>query len=245
MTSMLVPRACACRRSRRGVGGSRRMAQQSPNCAAARGPARGVRPQRAPIPRAPSRSGASRRPPPSSRASSTASRRSARRIGCGSNSFFVLFSGEPAQCGPLNAKIQQMRANLDRIQADLARLQSAAGPERDGQRRAILVALAQNNCGQQYRAAVAAAAAAARGGLFESLFGPRHRSSAPAAAAPGWSIAGGSYRTVCVRTCDGYYLSDLVRHHARAASPTTRRPARNPARPPRSCCSPTAIRART
>lgn len=128
----------------------------------------------------------------------------ARRMGCERNSFFVLFSGQPAQCGPLNAKIQQMRANLDRIQSDLGRLQGAAGPERDSQRRAIVVALAQNSCGAQYNAQVAATQPR-QGGLFESLFGPGSRSIFAPSDSPGWSSSGGSYRTVCVRTCDGFF----------------------------------------
>ena len=73
----------------------------------------------------------------------------AQRAGCEKNSFLVLFSGQPQQCGPLNNKIQQMRDNLDRIQSDLERQKGDAAPEREGQRRAILVALAQNNCGAQ------------------------------------------------------------------------------------------------
>jgi hypothetical protein len=129
----------------------------------------------------------------------------ARRIGCERNNFFVLFSGQPAQCGPLNAKIQQMRTNLDRIHSDLGRLQGAAGPERDSQRRAILVALAQNHCGPQYSAQVAATQPRS-GGFFESLFGPGPRSIfAPSDSSPGWSSPGGSYRTICVRTCDGFF----------------------------------------
>jgi hypothetical protein len=44
------------------------------------------------------------------------------------------------------------------------------------------------------------------GGLFETLFGPGNRSViAPPDASPGWSIPGESYRTVCVRTCDGFF----------------------------------------
>jgi hypothetical protein len=132
----------------------------------------------------------------------------ARRMGCGNNSFFVLFSGEPAQCGPQNAKIQQMRANLANISAELERLQGGGGSERDGQRRAILVALGQNNCGPQYQAAVAPAPR--RGGFFQSLFGPNTgpgEVSTPDSSAgyPGFSLPSGSYRTVCVRTCDGFF----------------------------------------
>jgi hypothetical protein len=129
----------------------------------------------------------------------------AQRIGCENNSFFVLFSRQPQQCGRINAKIRQMRANLDRIHADLERLQGASGPEQASQRRAILVALAQNNCGQQYRAAVAAAPPPRSGGRFEARFGPGTIFS-PGGGTPGWSGPGGTYRTVCVRTCDGYYF---------------------------------------
>jgi len=127
----------------------------------------------------------------------------ARRMGCENNSFFVLFSGQPAQCGPLNAKIRQMQAKLDRIESDLARLRDS-GPERDSQRRAILVALSQNNCGPQYRSAVATSQP--RGGLFESLFGPGSVFSP--GPSPSWSVpgGGGTYRTICVRMCDGYYF---------------------------------------
>ena len=74
----------------------------------------------------------------------------AERAGCAKNSFLVLFSGQSAQCSPLNNKIQQMRDNLDRIQNDMERLRSDSAPERASQRRAIVVALAQNNCGHQY-----------------------------------------------------------------------------------------------
>lgn len=128
----------------------------------------------------------------------------ARRAGCSDNGFFVLFSGQPAQCGPLNNKIQQMRSNLDTIQGNLERLRGGSAPERGSQRRAILVALSQNNCGAQYQAAVAAAAPQQRGGgLFDTLFGP---GSVFSGNAPGWSGApSGTYRTLCVRTCDGFY----------------------------------------
>lgn len=125
-----------------------------------------------------------------------------RRMGCGRSSFFVLFSDEPAQCGPQNAKVQQMRANLANINADLERLQG--GGERDGQRRAILAALGQNNCGPQYQ--TAAAPPQRRGGLFESLFGPGNVSTPESVPGiPGLSLPAGSYRTICVRTCDGFY----------------------------------------
>jgi hypothetical protein len=132
----------------------------------------------------------------------------ARRMGCNESNFFALFGGgKSQQCGPLNSKISQMRANLDRINADLERLRDDPGPERDAQRRAILVALSQNNCGAQYRAAVAANPPSRNGGLFDTLFGPGPGAAIapPGADSGGFSGAGGTYRTVCVRTCDGYF----------------------------------------
>ena len=131
----------------------------------------------------------------------------ARRMGCNESNFFALFSGgKSQQCGPLNSKISQMRANLDRINADLERLREDPAPERDAQRRAILVALSQNNCGAQYRAAVAANPPARGGGFFDTLFGPGPGTAiAPPGADAGFSAPNGTYRTVCVRTCDGFF----------------------------------------
>src|SRR3984957_7895057 len=80
----------------------------------------------------------------------------AKRMGCDSSGFFSLFSGQNAQCGPVNNQIQQMRANLDQITSNLERLRTGlGGGERENQRRhSVLLALAQNNCGPQYAAAL-------------------------------------------------------------------------------------------
>ncbi|MBI3436220.1 MAG: DUF2865 domain-containing protein [Proteobacteria bacterium] len=120
-----------------------------------------------------------------------------RRLGCEGGGFFSLFTGQAPQCGPLTTRIQQMRANLGRMLADIERLAGRNG-DRDGQRQSIVVALAQNNCGPQYRAAVTQQG----GGLFDSLF-----RSGPSATAPGGEgeVQGSGYRTLCVRTCDGFY----------------------------------------
>ena len=116
------------------------------------------------------------------------------RLGCQGSGFFALFSGQSPQCGPINNQIQQMRANLDRTLGEIQRLQGNSG-EREGQRRGILVALGQNDCGPQYRQY----ATGGPGGFFEQLFGGGMH------APPGAPLAG-TYRTLCVRTCDGYYF---------------------------------------
>src|SRR5579862_3583072 len=91
----------------------------------------------------------------------------ARRMGCDSSGFFSLFSGRSAECGPINSQIQQMRANLDQITSSLERLR--VGADRDSQRRSVLTALGQNNCGPQY--AQFANAGGGPGNFLNNLFG--------------------------------------------------------------------------
>jgi Protein of unknown function (DUF2865) len=120
-----------------------------------------------------------------------------KKLGCEGGGFFALFTGSAPQCQPLNARIQQMRDNLDHMMSDLERLKSGNNYDLEGQRRELIGQLAQNNCGPQYRAA---AAAAGPGGFLDALFSGRIIS-------PGGDGApAGTYRTVCVRTCDGYYF---------------------------------------
>ncbi len=120
-----------------------------------------------------------------------------RRQGCeGIGGFFALFTGLSPQCPPLNSQIQQMRGNLDRVMSDLERLKSG-NSDQDGQRRALIGQLAQNNCGPQYRAA---AAQAGPGGFLDAIFGGTIINPS------GDGAPSGTYRTVCVRTCDGYYF---------------------------------------
>ncbi|MGH6769924.1 MAG: DUF2865 domain-containing protein [Xanthobacteraceae bacterium] len=122
----------------------------------------------------------------------------ARKMGCEGRGFFSLFGGQPPQCGRINNQIQQMRANLDRMLADVQRLRGGTA-DREAERRTLLTTLAQNDCGPQYRAY-----ANRGGGFFDSLFGGFGGGSS---SIPGMAPGGGdTYRTVCVRTCDGFYF---------------------------------------
>ena len=125
----------------------------------------------------------------------------AKRMGCESSGFFSLFNGRSAQCGPVNNQIQQMRGNLDQITTSLERMRSGGigGADRENQRRSVLTALAQNNCGPQY----ANAARAGPGNFLENLFGDRNPNAPPAG---DFGPQSGTFRTVCVRTCDGAYF---------------------------------------
>jgi len=127
----------------------------------------------------------------------------ARRMGCDSSGFFSLFNNNSAQCGPVNNQIQQMRANLDQMTANLERLRSGGlgGADRENQRRSVITALAQNNCGPQY----AAAASRGPGSFIDNLFGGGNNNPVPPPGAE-YSAPSGTYRTVCVRTCDGAYF---------------------------------------
>ncbi len=117
------------------------------------------------------------------------------RLGCQGSGFFSLFSGQSPQCAPINNQVQQARSNLDRTLVEIQRLQGNSG-EREGQRRSVLVALGQNDCGPQYRQY----ANTGPGGFFENLFGGGNIGTSPDAP------LSGTYRTLCVRTCDGYYF---------------------------------------
>jgi hypothetical protein len=125
----------------------------------------------------------------------------AKRMGCESSGFFSLFNGQSEKCGPVNNQIQQMRGNLDQITNSLERLRSGGigGADRENQRRSVLTALAHNIGGPQ-------SAAAARGGgnFIDNLFGNNGNQIPPPAAEFG--PQSGTFRTVCVRTCDGAYF---------------------------------------
>jgi Protein of unknown function (DUF2865) len=127
----------------------------------------------------------------------------AKRMGCESSGFFSLFNGQSAQCSPVNNQIQQMRANLEQITTSLERLRSGGigGADRENQRRSVLMALAQNNCGPQY-----AAAARGPGNFIDSLFGNNNPNSSLPPPSPELAAPSGTFRTVCVRTCDGAYF---------------------------------------
>ena len=129
----------------------------------------------------------------------------AKRMGCDSSGFFSLFNNRSTQCGPVNNQIQQMRANLDQITGNLERLRSGGfgADDRDNQRRSVMTALAQNNCGPQY-AAAAPPPPGGGGGFLNNLFGGGNPTNTPPLGDLG--PPSGTYRTVCVRSCDGGYF---------------------------------------
>jgi hypothetical protein len=127
----------------------------------------------------------------------------ARRMDCERSGFFSIFREQPAACGPLNRQIDQARNALDRLQMQLEQLQGGT-TQRAAQRQSVLISLGENNCGPQYRSA---ALQGQQGGFFDRLFGiGGGNNSGGIVSAPEQSQPmGGTYRTVCVRTGDGFY----------------------------------------
>jgi Protein of unknown function (DUF2865) len=121
----------------------------------------------------------------------------AHKQGCAGEGFFALFSALSPQCGPITSSIQQMRGNLDRMTSEEQQLKSG-GDAQDGPRRALIGALAQNNCGAQYASAAQQSGPA---NFFDALFGNGTIVNPAGDGAPS-----GTFHTVCVRTCDGFYF---------------------------------------
>jgi len=122
----------------------------------------------------------------------------AHKAGCAGQGFFAFFSALSPQCGPITSQIQQMRGNLDRMISDVEQLKNGNSGQ-EGQRRALIGQLAQSNCGAQYTAA--ANSWGGPQGFFDALFGGGTIINPGGDGAPS-----GTYHTVCVRACDGYYF---------------------------------------
>jgi hypothetical protein len=129
----------------------------------------------------------------------------ARRLGCDTGGgFFIFGAPKPPQCDMLNSQIGRMRANLDRMISELGTLRGGgADMNRDLQRRQIINQLAQNNCGPQYRQANVQQQRPR--GLLEAIFGGM-REESTIETAPMDMPMSGTYRTLCVRTCDGFFF---------------------------------------
>ena len=123
-----------------------------------------------------------------------------RRSNCENSGFFSIFSQPPPQCGAINRQIDQQRSTLERMQIEFEQLNGGTA-ERAAQRQSVLISLGENNCGAQYRSA---ALQGQQGGFFDRLFsgngGNNGIFSTPA------GPMGSTFRTICVRSCDGYYF---------------------------------------
>lgn len=148
-------------------------------------------------------------------------RRQARRAGCG----FSFFGGA-SECGGINAQIDRMERNLQALERKRRELSGNVDPRRERAR--ILAALEAQGCrdGNRPRGVVVTRDGGTRS-LFDQLFGggavrrglPIDEVMPPDGEAdtrlsrvlsPDGRIAisgpPGQFRTLCVRTCDGYFF---------------------------------------
>jgi hypothetical protein len=124
----------------------------------------------------------------------------ARRAGC-VGGFLIFRRQAEAKCPQLMAAVDRMRANLSRLMR--GRGQAGGDPFAAArERNEILRSLAMNGCGGTY---AAAAFPEPGGGLLQSLFG-QARFRFPGSGGFLDGVGFGTYRTLCVRTCDGYYF---------------------------------------
>lgn len=139
----------------------------------------------------------------------------AKGIGCGKR--FIFAPDPPAECGPLGDRIKQMQINLDRLKAQAA--QAAQGGGVDPRRRELLFSLARGQCGPQYRLVERRVATQQpqqeKKNFFDLLFGGGRSSEESSGQGetviepemdPDSSPRVSTYRTVCVRTCDGFFF---------------------------------------
>lgn len=114
----------------------------------------------------------------------------------------LFLQGSPApKCGQLMSTIDRMKANLRRLMTDKSRNTGTANVSRE--RSDILRSMAAQGCtSSQARSRTAPVNG---GGLFAALFGQaRVRGLGEDTFFRGNGY--GTYRTLCVRTCDGYYF---------------------------------------
>ena len=150
--------------------------------------------------RAPSRSSGMKRKPHASRRNSTASPPGQAH---GLRQLRILFAvQQPVRAVPPGEQpIQRMRRNLDQITTSLGRLRgsgSSGSFERDRRRKSVLAALGQNNCGPRYAAAATRAAASSTRCSATTI-----TISITTNPNPDFGAPASTYKTVCVRTCDG------------------------------------------
>lgn len=127
-------------------------------------------------------------------------RAEARRHKCLGSTFFQRLRAK-ANCAAITASIERMKANLSRLTA--SHNPSLSDPFAKGRERSELVhALAENRCDQL---SVARSRPANGRGFFATLFGG-HRLRERGFESRYHRNDTGTYRTLCVRACDGYYF---------------------------------------
>lgn len=106
---------------------------------------------------------------------------------------------------PQCRQFHQQIDDAQRALADLDRQRNGANSSQDRASRqdALITELARNRCGPQYEAALQRRTGTAAAGFWNDNEG-----MTPGGAFPGFdgAVPGSTFRTICVRACDGYYF---------------------------------------
>jgi hypothetical protein len=144
------------------------------------------------------------------------------RLDCWDQFLFSKSLRRTPRCVQLNSEVEAMRHRL--AEFDAQRKQIMGTRDRSFQDD-IIRELARNGCGQQYVQEARRRDAAKN--PFASLFGNEDSDSARGAPNQFGNLPFATYRTLCVRLCDGYYFpvsfSTLPNHFARDSELCTSR----------------------
>lgn len=121
----------------------------------------------------------------------------AQQAGCSGGFLFFRPQQSPA-CDGLMANVSRMQANLTRLEQSRDQFSYSSGANSPARMR-VLQSLGDAQCGPQY-----APYASSRQGFFGLFGGPIYPPSNFNYGFSGFDR--GSYRTLCVRSCDGYYF---------------------------------------
>lgn len=114
-------------------------------------------------------------------------REQSRQMGCGR----AIFGSAVAACANLNATIDRMQSNLADLQSKRAKMGNGGGRQ---DRARLLASLQINGCREETRS------------LPSPIEEPRQRAVIDGRTGLRIGNLSGSFRTLCVRTCDGYFF---------------------------------------
>lgn len=131
-------------------------------------------------------------------------RQQAERAGCGRRGGFLFFRPQrPASCAQHDARIGRLEESLQRSRAQSGGEQRVSMAADDGERRRILAMLGDNKCGPQYERYAPGYGRNPFGMFFRDYTRDPYMSDPYGTGR--MTDFYGTYRTLCVRTCDGYY----------------------------------------
>jgi hypothetical protein len=140
-----------------------------------------------------------------------------RALGCSTGSIITLGNGtrNAGSCQKLNGAVRSMNSNLAKLKSQYARLSGGGAPKGD-KRKALQARYRALGCDKPEGTFVARAEPQGRNGIAQILGGKkpapkandakRRRDTPKTLDIPGLAYGGDTFRTLCVRTSDGYYF---------------------------------------